>query len=49
MVGGMMDYILIGRDWQKGFKFTFEAETLPKGENNVGRNGVSSINSLAKC
>jgi len=27
-VGEMMDYILIGRDWQKVFKLTFESETL---------------------
>lgn len=27
-VGKMMDYVLIGRDWQKRFKLTFEAQRM---------------------
>lgn len=27
-IGGEMDYILIGRDWQKGFRLVFEAEEM---------------------
>jgi len=27
-VGTEMDYILIGRDWQEGFRCTFEAQKI---------------------